>query len=129
MDDKTDPFSLENLRLTPELSAELNAAAAKRAALKAGKARRSREVFVRITRAQSDRLDKVKTLSSGRLFRHLLFLDFASHGKPCTLANEALAGIGIDRRVKWRALRELEGLGLISVERRPRKSPRVTIIR
>jgi hypothetical protein len=46
-----------------------------------------------------------------------------------TIPNRALAKYGISRRVKSLALRQLEEAGLISVERRPRKTPLVTLLR
>jgi hypothetical protein len=46
-----------------------------------------------------------------------------------TMANGALAKYGISRRVKSSALRQLEEAGLITVERRPRKTPVVTVLR
>jgi hypothetical protein len=46
-----------------------------------------------------------------------------------TIPNRALAKYGISRRVKSLALRQLEEAGLISVERRPRKTPIVTVLR
>ena len=45
-----------------------------------------------------------------------------------TLSNAALEKEGVTRRAKWRALRELEALRLIMVERRPRQSPRVVLL-
>ena len=46
-----------------------------------------------------------------------------------TLPNCALAKFGVSRRVKSLALRQLEEAGLISVERRPQKTPVVTLLR
>jgi hypothetical protein len=46
-----------------------------------------------------------------------------------TIPNRALAKCGISRRVKSLALRQLERAGLITVERRPRKTPVVTVLR
>ena len=43
------------------------------------------------------------------------------------LSNVGLEQEGLTRRSKWRALAELERLGLLLVERLPRKSPRVTL--
>ena len=45
-----------------------------------------------------------------------------------TIPNRALAKFGVSRRVKSLALRQLEEAGLISVERRPRKTPVVTLL-
>lgn len=43
------------------------------------------------------------------------------------IANKTLAGWGVSRHAKTRALRELEAAGLISVEWRERRSPVVTV--
>jgi hypothetical protein len=43
--------------------------------------------------------------------------------------NGALAKYGISRKVKSLALRQLEAAGLIAIERRPRKTPTVTLRR
>jgi len=37
--------------------------------------------------------------------------------------------VKISARSKWQALAELERLGLIEVDRRPRRSPRVVLLR
>jgi hypothetical protein len=44
------------------------------------------------------------------------------------LAQGRLKGFGITRQAKYRALEALATAGLISVERRPKKSPIVTIL-
>jgi hypothetical protein len=44
-----------------------------------------------------------------------------------SLPNGQLAARGASRKAKYRVLRELEAAGLITVERQPRKSPRVTL--
>jgi hypothetical protein len=54
---------------------------------------------------------------------HLLHLDWKSHGEPFTLANGMLEYDGISRWSKRRALEDLEGRGLISIDRRRKKSP------
>ncbi len=48
---------------------------------------------------------------------------------PVTLSNLSLTDWGVSPRDKSRALKELEGLGLITTERCKRKSPHVTLIR
>jgi DNA-binding transcriptional ArsR family regulator len=45
-----------------------------------------------------------------------------------TMPNRVLAKYGVSRRVKSSALRQLEEAGLITVERRPRKTPVVTLL-
>jgi hypothetical protein len=42
--------------------------------------------------------------------------------------NGALASLGVSRKVKNLALRQLEVAGLIAIERRPRKRPKVTLL-
>ena len=46
---------------------------------------------------------------------------------PVKLANRGLGLDGVSRFAKWRSLAELELLDLVTVERRPRKSPLVTL--
>jgi hypothetical protein len=58
----------------------------------------------------------------------LLHLHWKAQGRPVKLANGKLQSDGISRRAKWRALLELESLGLISIERRPKKSPVIQIL-
>jgi DNA-binding transcriptional ArsR family regulator len=45
-----------------------------------------------------------------------------------TLPNARLAAQGVDRQAKRRALTTLEKAGLITVERRGRKPPRITLV-
>jgi hypothetical protein len=59
---------------------------------------------------------------------HLLHQSFKDRRPVIRLANGALALDGISRNGKWVALRVLEELGLANIERRPRKSPIVTLL-
>lgn len=63
-----------------------------------------------------------------RVALYLLYLHWKDNGKPIKLANGMLREDGISRDSKCRALRDLERRSLISVERRPRKSPIVTLL-
>jgi hypothetical protein len=54
--------------------------------------------------------------------------DFETRGKPFTLSNGALALENVSRWEKPRALSELEEAGLIVIERRKRKTPRITVL-
>jgi hypothetical protein len=59
----------------------------------------------------------------------LLKLHFENHGLlTFPLPNGRLAKRGCDRKAKWRALANLEKAGLITIERRPRKSPIVSLV-
>jgi hypothetical protein len=60
---------------------------------------------------------------------YLCYLGWKNHGKPFKLPNGLLQYDGISRQTKWRALAELERRGLISIERRPAKSPIVHLLR
>jgi hypothetical protein len=59
---------------------------------------------------------------------HLLYRDWKTNGAPIKLANGMLKIDGIGRTTKHRALVDLERRGLISVERRPGKSPTIRLL-
>ncbi len=60
----------------------------------------------------------------------LLYLAWkGGKGKPVRLANGMLRQDGVSRHSKWRALKDLERRRLITVKRRPRQSPLITLIR
>jgi hypothetical protein len=60
---------------------------------------------------------------------HLLHRAFKERSKTIKLANRLLTSGGISRGQKWRALAQLETLGLVSVEHRgARKSPIITLL-
>jgi DNA-binding MarR family transcriptional regulator len=59
---------------------------------------------------------------------HLLFRVFKERRQTIKLANGVLEIYGVSRGQKWRALKELEALGLIRVEHCERKSRRVTVL-
>jgi hypothetical protein len=64
--------------------------------------------------------------ASGHTYRIalcLLYLDWRGRGEPIQLANGLLQIDGVSRQSKWRALTDLERRGLITIERRPRRSP------
>jgi hypothetical protein len=54
---------------------------------------------------------------------HILHLHWKSRGKAFKLPNGTLRYDGVSRFAKWRALADLEQRGLITIERRRRKSP------
>jgi DNA-binding MarR family transcriptional regulator len=58
----------------------------------------------------------------------LRYLAWKAGSSTVLLSNVWLEKQGVTRSIKYRALRELEEAGLILVERRPHKSPRVTIV-
>jgi hypothetical protein len=58
----------------------------------------------------------------------LLKLHFEHRRLTFPLPNGRLGRQGFDRRVKWHALENLEKAGLIVIERRPGKSPIVSLV-
>jgi hypothetical protein len=90
--------------------------------------RKKRETFIRTPFSWWEKLSGChgQTLAVALFIIHL---DWKSRGcRPVKLANGALDSYGISRRTKWRALKELESLGLITVERRVGKSPIIQIL-
>jgi hypothetical protein len=63
-----------------------------------------------------------------RLAIALLRLNYKHGNHAFRLTNPALEGVGVATRSKWRGLKELEGLGLITVERHGFKSPTIKVL-
>jgi hypothetical protein len=59
----------------------------------------------------------------------LVYRAWQTKNSTVAVPNEALSKYGISRKVKSLALRQLETAGLITIERRPRKTPTVTLLR
>jgi hypothetical protein len=120
MPERDDPFDLDELRIDPA-DADLRPKGATRR--KAG----WRKQFVRVPWMWVDRLKNARSLCTYRVALYLLYEHWRNGGSVIKLSNSALKAEGIERRRKWEGLRELEGLGLIAIERRPRKAPLVTV--
>lgn len=90
---------------------------------------RSREEFVKVPVRWIEALADAKCDASHQLALYLLLEDWRSYVRgPIRVPNKRLAAFGITRWGKWRALRELEILGLIRVEPQPRRSPIVRLL-
>jgi hypothetical protein len=74
------------------------------------------------------RLRDCKASSTYRLALHLLYEHWRSGGHRIRLSNVALATEGVGRTAKLHGLRELERVGLVQVEWRPKKAPLVTCV-
>ena len=85
-------------------------------------------VYTVLPREWELRLLRTKRISTYRLAIELLYLHWYGNGKPVTVSNKVAQVVKISARSKWEALAELERLGLIEVDRRPRKSPRVVLL-
>jgi hypothetical protein len=58
----------------------------------------------------------------------LLRRRWKAHSTTFAMPNARLEGLGASRETKRRVLRDLERAGLITVKRRPRKTPVVTLV-
>jgi hypothetical protein len=114
-----DPFDLGALRIDPA-DPNLRPKGATRKA-------KWRKQFVRVPWVWADRLKEARHISTYRVALHLLYEHWRNGGLTIKLSNSALKEEGIKRRRKWEGLRELEQLGLIAIERRPRKAPLITV--
>jgi hypothetical protein len=59
---------------------------------------------------------------------YLLYCAWRKKSDTFALPNGALAEFGVSRKIKYRALRQLEAAGLIVIEHRPRRTPIITLI-
>ena len=112
----SNPFDPERLRLPDELIAEHKVSVSK-------KEKKRRKGFTIIPGWWQERLTKAQNLSTYRVALHILRRHWEKGGGPFTLSNMALALENVSRWQKWRALDELERLGLVTVERCRRKAP------
>jgi hypothetical protein len=90
------------------------------------KIERRRRYFVMVPWMWIERLVDARHIATYRVALHVLYQDWKGGSKPFTLSNSAV--MGVSRWQKWRALRELERLGLVTIERRKRKAPLITAI-
>ena len=111
-----DPFDLERLRVNP---ADLQHKA---------KRKKWRRQYVQFPWVWIERLQAAKRISTYRLALMLVYEGWRTGGRPVVLTNTLALAEGVSRRTKWNALIELEGLGLVRVERRTRKSPRLHLL-
>src|SRR5262249_24053057 len=117
-------FDPENLKLSPEVAADLAKAEPKRT----GKRPRRTEPFLQIPHKAI--MAGAKVLGGGRLLVWLYIHHRVWSDKSRTVAigNIALRSWGVNQMTKLRALRDLEVAGLVSVQWRDRKSPLVTVL-
>lgn len=111
-----DPFDVGNLRVDPG------------SLVLARRSQRRKHQFIKVPLVWADRLGTARYAATLKVAHHLLRDHFRGGGRPVPLANVALARSGVSRHQKWRALRELERLGLVRIESRARKSPIVAVI-
>src|SRR5262249_42623543 len=95
--------------------------------LKVGKPRKWQRYYVLFPWTWVERLQRAKRISSYRFALVWAYDPGRRGGRGIVLSNILSEGEGLSRRSKWRALIELESLGLVQVERRPRHSPRLIL--
>jgi hypothetical protein len=118
-DTNEDPYAdLKQHRATPEMLAGFVPT----------KTRKQRQHFVKVPWVWVERLAKARHIATYRVALHVLYRHWKGDGLPFTLSNTAVADQGVTQWRKWDALRELEQLGLVTVERRRRRSPCITVI-
>lgn len=112
---KDDPYALEHVRVDPS------------AATKIGRRPRGwRRMYVLVPWTWVERLRDTGRASAYQLAFALLYAAWKG-GQPISVSNGFAAAHAIPPRTKWDALRELERLDLVVVERRSSKSPLVTL--
>jgi hypothetical protein len=121
-----DAFEPEALRLAPELAAQIgNKPSGKQGGSHPGRT----EPFLQIPHKAI--LAGSEVLRGTKQFLVWLYLFHRVWAEKCStvaLANQSLSKWGVGRREKYKALRQLEAAGLISVEWRRRRSPLVTLL-
>jgi hypothetical protein len=120
-ENEEDPYAdLKRHRATPEMMAQL--------AVVPRQVRRKREQFIKVPGIWVEKLARTRYLATYRVALHVLYRHWKGRGEPFTLSNGMVEMEGVTRWGKWRALTELERLGLITVKRRHHRSPLITVI-
>jgi hypothetical protein len=90
--------------------------------------RKKAEPFVKVPLWWIEQATRVTRTPKALVCIWLLHLAWKAKSATFPLPNGSLHKRGITRFTKRRALRELEEAGLIAIERRPRKTPIVTLV-
>jgi hypothetical protein len=75
----------------------------------------------------SDHMDNRMSGKTQTAARHILGLFWGANGRPVYLTNSPLSARGVGRHAKRRAIEDLEGRGLIEVERHRGRPPVIRI--
>jgi hypothetical protein len=89
--------------------------------------RKRRQQFTIVPGTWEERLAAARYIATYRVALYILRVNWKGGGVPFPLPNGAIPKV--KTRAKWRALCELERMGLITVERRRRRSPIITGVR
>jgi hypothetical protein len=91
------------------------------------KSKKWQRYYVRVPWPWVERLQSAKRISTYTLALLLLYENWKSGGRTLVLSNLLAAEVGLCRQAKWRGLRELERLGLVRVEQRKGRAPRIVM--
>ena len=111
-----DPYDLNKLRVGVQSATS-----------KPRKPKSWRRHYVRVPWAWVEQLQSVRRVSTYRLAFVLLYESWRTGGKPIVLSNISVKAEGLLPRSKWNALAELAELGLIVIEKKSGRSPRVIV--
>jgi hypothetical protein len=89
--------------------------------------KRWRRHFVRVPWTWVERLREARRISTYRLALVLIYESWRLGGRTIALSNVFVRAEGVPARSEWRALAELERLGLIQVNRQRRHAPQVIL--
>ena len=111
-----DPYDLKKLRIDPAKFAAPHVPA---------KIKKRREQFAMLPMQWYEKLAKPVPICrcTCLIAWYLLYLNWRNKDKPFRLANGMLEYDGVSRHSKWRALEDLARSGLITIERRHKRSP------
>jgi hypothetical protein len=122
MDDQDD-ISIEKLRVDPALMQQVLEQQARKSKRKGWQ-----RICTLVPREWELRLLEAKRVSTYRLAIELLYLHWYGKGAPITVSGKVANAAKLSGRSKGNALDELAELGLIEVDRKPRKAPRVVLL-
>ena len=89
---------------------------------------RIKEEFIMIAESQALKLRQTGSFGCAMIFLILLYQKFRHRGKPFLMPIEPLVEDGFSRTTQWRAIVRLEKVGLISVKRKRRQPPSITVL-
>jgi hypothetical protein len=116
-----DDFDLSNLVLPPDVVVKAALSTPRRIAKRATE-------WVKLDRIWVDRLKGHRGHPTMAVAFHLIHETWKCNGGSIKVPNGMLEIDGVTRKVKWRVLNEFEEVGLISIERRQRKSPIIKVL-
>jgi hypothetical protein len=93
------------------------------------KKRRQGEPFVNVPIEWARRAAEATKTGRAMVWIELLYKAWRAKSNTVALSNETLNRAGVTRRMKYRTLRAMEEAGLVTIEWRDGRAPRVTIIR